>query len=366
MAARQKRNNSVESSVASERLPSPLADALLTWYRASKRDLPWRATKDPYAIWVSEIMLQQTRVEAVIPFYQRFLEQFPSARALAEAPEAELLAAWSGLGYYSRVRNLQKGACMVSEAGIFPRTYDDILALPGVGEYTAAAIASIAFGLPYAVLDGNVLRVMARLYADFGDIGAQQTRRRLKEFAQRHLPVGEAGDYNQALMELGATVCLPRDPRCLLCPLSEHCKGRAEGVQDQLPTKLRRQEMIAVETTLLVVERQSESQGAINGELLLWQRPSSDRMAGFWELPEPHLLPGATLGVELRSFRHSIMNHAHRCRVLEACMDDPPPGFHWMMREKLNGLPLSTMARKALGLSRTTIEKKIDPNPENL
>lgn len=325
---------------ASRPQPTPLAEALVGWYRSGNRDLPWRRTRDPYAIWVSEIMLQQTRVEAVIPYYERFLRLFPTVEALAAAPEEEVLSAWSGLGYYSRIRNMQAAARLVAERGSFPRDFEEILALPGIGEYTASAIASIAFGLPHAVLDGNVLRVMSRLAGDFGDIGAQATRKRLHGLAQRHLPPADAGDYNQALMELGATVCLPRDPRCLLCPLAGHCKARAEGWQDQLPTKLRRTAMVAVETSLLVVE---SGKG-----ILMWQRPEGHRMAGFWELPEAHMLPGATLGAELRCFRHSIMSHAHRCRVLAASVEEVPPAFRWIPREELAGLPLSTMARKAL------------------
>ncbi len=325
---------------------SPIAKALLDWFLSGKRDLPWRRTSDPYAIWVSEIMLQQTRVDAVLPYYQRFLERFPTVQALAAAPEPEVLAAWSGLGYYSRIRNLHRAARIVAEQGHFPRSYEEILALPGVGEYTAAAIASIAFGLPHAVLDGNVMRVMARLTADFGDIGSQTTRKRLRDQAQRELPHQDPGDYNQALMELGATVCLPREPRCLLCPVSEPCRARAEGLQDQLPTKLRRAPMVAVETTLLVVTRVDAATGA--RELLLWQRDGSHRMSGFWELPEAHMLPGAMLGATLRTFRHSIMNHAHRCQVLAARVDEAPAGFRWVSRSQLPDLPLSTMARKAL------------------
>lgn len=294
-------------------------------------------------------MLQQTRVEAVVPYFQRFLERFPTPYALAAAAEEEVLAAWSGLGYYSRVRNLRKAAQMVVASGSFPATYEEILALPGVGEYTAAAIASIAFGLPHAVLDGNVIRVMARLTADFGDIATQATRKRLRELTQRELPEADAGDFNQALMELGATVCLPRDPRCLLCPVAELCNAREQGVQDQLPTKLRRQAMVAVETTLLVAERTVSTGG--HTEVLLWQRPAHDRMAGFWELPEPHMLPGATIGEQLRSFRHSIMHHAHRCTVMSAGLETAPDGFHWVAHGRLSQIPLSTMARKALATS---------------
>ena len=322
---------------------SALAEDLVDWYRSGKRDLPWRQTQNPYAIWVSEIMLQQTRVEAVIPYYQRFLQTFPTVQDLANASEEELLSSWSGLGYYSRVRNMQASARQIVARGGFPNTFEGILELPGIGDYTAAAVASIAFGLPYAVLDGNVLRVMSRIAGDFGDIASQATKKRFRDLAQRHLPEDAPGDYNQALMELGATVCLPKDPRCLLCPVSERCKARAEGWQDLLPTKVKRTVMVAVETTLLLAERQDA--------VLLWQRPEKNRMAGYWELPEAHMLPGAMLGIELRCFRHSIMSHAHRCIVLEATVDLVPPGFTWIPRAKLGQLPLSTMARKGLGLS---------------
>lgn len=316
--------------------------ALLDWYRESARKLPWRDTKNPYAIWVSEIMLQQTRVEAVIPYYERFLARFPTVDALADASEPDLLAAWSGLGYYSRARNLQKAACCIVANGSFPQSYEEILALPGIGEYTAAAVASIAFGLPHAVLDGNVMRVMSRLMADFGDIAAQATKTRLREAAQRTLVPGEAGDSNQALMELGATLCLPREPRCLLCPVSEFCRGRAEGIQDQLPTKLRRPETRAVESTLLLVED--------SGRVLLWQRAQNDRMAGFWEMPDAEMLPYAETLEEVHHFRHSIMNNAYRCSVWSAQIAELPPGFAWVERDHLKGMPLSTMAKKALRL----------------
>jgi A/G-specific adenine glycosylase len=187
---------------------------LAAWYDGARRDLPWRRTRDPYAIWVSEIMLQQTRVAAVIPYYERFLQRFPSPDALAQAPEEELLAMWSGLGYYSRARNLQKAARQITEAGDFPRAYTAIRELAGVGEYTAAAIASIAFDLPHAVVDGNVRRVLARLMND-GNLDVQQA-------AERLLDRRDPARWNQAVMELGATICLPREPRCGECPIARH------------------------------------------------------------------------------------------------------------------------------------------------
>jgi A/G-specific adenine glycosylase len=190
---------------------------LLEWYRRGQRDLPWRRTKDPYAIWISEIMLQQTRVAAVIPYYERFLTAYPNFGALAAAPEAELLGMWAGLGYYSRARNVQKAARQMVELGGFPRDYEAIRGLAGIGDYTAAAVASIAFDLPHAVLDGNVMRVLARVGNDGSDIGSIGTRKRLQAEAQRLLDGRHAGEFNQALMELGATVCVPKQPVCGNC-----------------------------------------------------------------------------------------------------------------------------------------------------
>src|SRR5436853_2803564 len=187
-----------------------LAALLLAWYRKSHRDLPWRGTTDPYRIWVSEIMLQQTRAVAVIPYYERFLARFPTVATLAAAPEQDVLALWAGLGYYSRARNLRRAAQAIVAAGGFPRDYDAIRALPGIGDYTAAAVASIAFSLPHAVLDGNVMRVVARVENEGADIGTVRTRERFRAVAQEWLVPDDPGHFNQALMELGATVCLPR------------------------------------------------------------------------------------------------------------------------------------------------------------
>src|SRR5258708_10342129 len=192
-------------------LPS-LRLALAQWYQLNHRLLPWRATKDPYKIWISEIMLQQTRVAAVIPYYERFLTLFPTVDELATAEEPQLLSAWAGLGYYSRARNLRAAARQIVAAGRFPNDYNGLLALPGVGPYTAAAVASIAFGLPFAVADGNVLRVLARWASETGDIGKSTTHCRLTETPQTVLQIENPSQHNQAMMELGAVLCLPRNP----------------------------------------------------------------------------------------------------------------------------------------------------------
>jgi A/G-specific adenine glycosylase len=212
---------------------------LLSWFRQSQRDLPWRRTRDPYRIWLSEIMLQQTRVAAVIPYYERFLTRFPNVRALAEAPQEEVLRLWSGLGYYGRARNLQKAAqeIVAKHDGEFPRGLNEALALPGIGRYTAAAILSIAYGAKHAVLDGNVARVLARLGAVRGDLRETNRWRNLQKKANQLLDRKSPGEWNQAMMELGATVCLPRAPQCLLCPAARPCRARQLGLVDRLPEK---------------------------------------------------------------------------------------------------------------------------------
>ena len=219
-----------------------LQRSLLKWYDEHQRDLPWRNTTDPYPVWISEVMLQQTQVQTVIPYYLKFLEHFPSVAALAKADTDALLRLWAGLGYYSRARNLQKAAQIIVEqfGGRFPQSYTDVLALPGIGRYTAAAIVSIAFGQPYAVLDGNVSRVLARLLSMSGDPKSSAVQNRLWAAAQQLLPRARPGDFNQAVMELGATVCSPRQPRCLLCPWTRQCLARQQGQQELLPEKARR------------------------------------------------------------------------------------------------------------------------------
>jgi A/G-specific adenine glycosylase len=286
-------------------------------------------------------MLQQTRVAAVLPYYDRFLARFPDIPALARASEQELLACWSGLGYYSRARNLQRAARLAESKGGFPRDYADIRGLPGVGDYTAAAIASIAFGLPYAVLDGNVIRVLARLFNESGDVRSAVTRKRLQGHADRLLDRARPGEFNQAVMELGATVCLPRDPQCLLCPVADLCEARRHGAERTLPRKSGNPKSVRIQKTLLLIER--------GGSLLLWQRPpGSGRMEGFWELPEPDQLPGVEQGRETANFRHTIMNCSYCFTVARAAIRSAPSGFSWVSRDRLPSLPLSTAARKAL------------------
>ncbi len=223
---------------------------LLGWFRQFQRDLPWRRTKDPYRIWLSEIMLQQTRVAAALPYYEKFLQRFPDVHALAASPQEEVLRLWSGLGYYSRARNLQKAAQQIvtKHGGQFPTRLKDALALPGIGNYTAAAILSIAFGKKHAVLDGNVARVLARLGAIRGDLREPRSWQGLQKNADELLETKSPGDWNQAMMELGATLCTPRSPQCLLCPVAPFCEGRKLGIAESLPEL--RKKRATVEVTL--------------------------------------------------------------------------------------------------------------------
>ena len=221
---------------------------LLAWFRHFQRDLPWRRTRDPYRVWLSEVMLQQTRVAGVVPYYQRFLERFPNLHALAAAPEQEVLRLWSGLGYYRRARNLQKAAQQIvaEHGGEFPSRLEEVLGLPGVGKYTAAAILSIAFEKKHAVLDGNVARVVARLGAVRGDLRARVRWQKLQNAADAYLDTKSPGDWNQAMMELGATLCTPKSPQCLLCPVAPFCEGRKQGIADLLPERRKKRATVDI------------------------------------------------------------------------------------------------------------------------
>lgn len=319
---------------------------MLAWYRKEHRDLPWRRSSDPYRVWVSEIMLQQTRAQTVIPYYERFLERFPSVEALAAAEEEEVLALWSGLGYYSRARNLWKAARAVAEGGAFPHDLESWRALPGVGDYTAAAVASIAFALPHAAVDGNVLRVAARIENDAGDIGSTRTRERFRGVVEGWLDRRDPGGFNQALMELGATICLPKNPLCSACPLAPDCRARGAGSTAQLPVKLRRAEPVRIEETLLLIR----SRGRV---LLRREDAGARRMAGFWRLPAPTEIPHARMGRRLGEFRHTITHHRYlfAVHVGQSPANAPPPPFGWFAPAQLAGIPLGAAARKALQLA---------------
>ncbi len=266
-----------------------LRSALLDHYDVHAREMPWRGERDPYRIWISEVMLQQTRVETVRERYGKFLAAFPDVEALASATEHAVLKAWEGLGYYGRARRLRRAAqAVVSEhAGRLPASREALAALPGFGPYTSAAVASIAFGVRAAVLDGNVVRVLARLLNERREVGEGRVRARLAATADALVDPARPGDWNQAIMDLGATICVPRAPRCLLCPLREACAGRAAGTADALPAKEKRAPGPHKEIAAAVVWRQ--------GRLLIGRRPADGLLGGLYELPGGKREPGETL-----------------------------------------------------------------------
>ena len=334
MAGMEEKMIKTESPLAN--LPGPL----LPWYRANARDLPWRHTRDPYRIWVSEIMLQQTRVAAVLGYYARFLEAFPSVEALADAPEEALLKLWEGLGYYSRARNLQKAARQVAQRGGFPEDYAGLLELPGMGEYTAAAIASAAFGRREAAVDGNVLRTVTRITDNHADITDPKTKKNIRQQVQAILPEDEADIriFNQAMMELGATVCVPNGPpKCLFCPAREICLGRLRGTAEALPVKAPKKARKREEKTVFIFLQ--------GGKTALCKRPEAGLLAGLWEFPNVEgtldeaaapeavkawgLTPGAWKAKRIAKHIFSHVEWHMTGYVLEVS-GSGPPGFVWM------------------------------------
>ncbi|WP_339158492.1 A/G-specific adenine glycosylase [Paenibacillus sp. FSL W8-0186] len=262
---------------------------LLSWYERSKRDLPWRRHRDPYYIWISEIMLQQTRVDTVIPYFHRFIERFPTIASLAEAPEEDVLKCWEGLGYYSRARNLQAAARQVMErhGGQVPRDKASVAALKGVGPYTTGAILSIAFDQPEPAVDGNVMRVLSRYFFIEEDIMKTGTRALMEGLAASLIPAGRAADFNQALMELGALVCTPKAPQCLTCPVMAHCSARLEGAELRLPVKSKAKPPRPEHRIAALVEGEGDREGRV----LVRRRPDTGLLARMWELP--HVLAAA-------------------------------------------------------------------------
>ena len=341
-----------------------ISDKILQWYEDHGRKLPWRGHPDPYAVWVSEIMLQQTRVETVIPYFERWMIRFPSITDLANATEGEVLSLWEGLGYYSRARNLHKAARLVvnGHGGELPRDLPSLRKLPGIGRYTAGAIASMAFGLDEATLDGNLRRIFARVFDVAQPADAPAGQKLLWGLAQENLPAGRAGDYNQALMDLGAIICLPRNPTCLLCPLSELCKARIGGIQEQRPVLKLRPKIPQYTVTAAVLQRE--------GKVLLAKRPSKGLLGGMWEFPGGKVEEGETLevclgreireetGAEIRVgeafgiYRHaythfSITLHAFFCeliagepRAIEATE------LAWVKPMELNNYPMGKVDRQ--------------------
>lgn len=293
-----------------------MSRALLAWYDKSRRDLPWRQDRNPYRIWVSEIMLQQTQVKTVIPYFQRWVQTYPDMETLARAPLPRILKLWEGLGYYSRARNMHRAAKMVMQdhGGAFPESPEKILALPGIGRYTAGAIASIAFGHPLPVLDGNVKRVISRVHRLRENGATTRSATILWEAAASLVPRRRPGDFNQALMELGATVCLPQNPLCPVCPLRRLCLGAIHGEQDRLPPPKPKKPSRKIEVSAAVIQR--------GGRTFIQQRPRHGLMGGLWEFPGGKLETGESpetalnreikeeLGVEV-TIREKLMTIRH-------------------------------------------------------
>lgn len=260
-----------------------IQDLLSGWYTEHFRALPWRVDATPYHVWISEIMLQQTRIEAVLPYYSRFLSAAPNAAALASLPEDVLMKLWEGLGYYSRARNLQKAARIIVEAynGELPADYERLLSLPGIGEYTAGAIASIAFSIPVPAVDGNVMRVLSRLIGDSTDVLSTAGKKRFTDLAWELVPEQDPGRFNQALMELGETVCLPNGtPQCTLCPLQTECVAYRENIMDQLPVRIKKVKRRIEDRSVLIV-RTTDAVPSV----LLHRRGETGLLAGLWEFP---------------------------------------------------------------------------------
>jgi A/G-specific adenine glycosylase len=262
---------------------------LLKWYSLHKRDLPWRDHGDPYAVWVAEIMLQQTRVAAVIPYYEKWMTRFPNIQSLAEATEKDVLIQWESLGYYGRARNIHKAARSIVENhnGTLPQELSELMKLPGIGRYTAGAIASMAFGKDIATLDGNIRRVLARFFNVSKLLGSTDGEAALWALAEENLPAGKAGDYNQAMMDLGATICLPKKPDCVICPLTHSCKARILSLQESLPIKKQKAAIPHHTVTAAVIRR--------GGKVLLAKRPSKGLLGGMWEFPGGKVEPGESL-----------------------------------------------------------------------
>jgi A/G-specific adenine glycosylase len=337
---------------------------LLSWFDRHRRDLPWRRDRDPYRIWVSEIMLQQTQVATVVPYFERFLQAFPTLADLAAADEQEVLRLWEGLGYYRRARHLHLAARLLAaeHAGKLPDDPAALAALPGMGRYTVGAVLSQAFDRHLPVLEANSQRVLCRLLAERGDPRQGDVRRRLWDAAEALLPRRRVGDFNQALMELGALVCTPATPRCPQCPVAAYCEARRRGMQDEVPARAARPEAVQVEEAAVVVRR--------GADVLLVQRPDGGRWAGLWEFPHDALtdqetheeaarrvvrnLTGldAELGEELLTLRHGVTHHQITLVCFEAHHHAGrfrSPFYRrglWLPPDRLGSYPVSAPQRR--------------------
>ncbi len=342
-----------------------IRDGLLDWFRTASRDLPWRRTKDPYRIWLSEVMLQQTRVDQAAPYYYRFVERYPNVAALAAADLDDVLREWEGLGYYARARNLHRAACMVVRDfnGDIPSTPDTFMQLPGVGRYTAAAVLSIAHNVPLAAVDGNVARSVARLFEIDADSKRAAGARRIQALADRLLSSQDPGMSNEALMELGATICLPREPRCVSCPVQKECGAHTNGTTDRYPVVRSRSKPPLVDVAVALIADD-------DGRLLIQQRPEDGLLGGLWEFPGGKLEEGEDpqqaclrevreeLGAvvqvedELPVVRHAYSHFKVRifpfiCRIVSGG-PATASGRVWVRRDQLDDYALPRANRKIL------------------
>ncbi len=339
---------------------------LLKWYNRSARDLPWRSVLSPYRTWISEIMLQQTQVDTVIPYFERWMARFPDVGTLANADEQDVLNLWEGLGYYSRARNLHKAARIIHDelGDQLPDTPEALEKLPGIGPYTAAAIASIAFGKDVATVDGNIRRVFSRIYDLAEPLRSPESERAIWALAEDNLPRGEASAYNQALMDLGATICTPKTPDCDHCPIQTDCRARALGVQEQRPVKPPRKKTPHLTVTAAVIRR--------DGQVLLSQRPAGGLLGGLWEFPggtkeqsDPDLpaclqreiqeelgvqvAVGEPFGVYKHAYTHfKITLHAFLCRLDNGVKPKPieSDALVWVSASELENYPMGKVDRQ--------------------
>jgi len=350
-----------------DKIKRPLGRQLLAWYRRNQRSLPWRKTSDPYRIWISEIMLQQTQVDTVIPYYHRFLKAFPTVSSLARAPLQNVLKVWENLGYYSRARNIHAAARMIVEkfSGRIPDNLEVIQTLPGIGQYTAGAILSIAYGQAIPAVDGNVRRILCRLFAIRKPVDDTREQKQLQKIAALLIPVKHPGDFNQALMDLGATICKAKNPDCSRCPVACHCQARFHDLQNVLPI-IRKAPAIPHRQAASAVIRNSK------GMLLVVQRPASGLLASLWKLPGGFIKSGEDtenslrrsvkeeLGISIRPGKYlASVNHtythfritlqAYECRLLKGT---PKPigcqNWRWASLNDLKKLPLSKIDRMIL------------------
>jgi len=318
---------------------------MLCWFRAHQRDLPWRRSRDPYRIWVAEVMLQQTRIAAVIGYYHRFLTRFPTVQSLACAPETDVLKLWSGLGYYSRARNLHRAAKIIvtQHQGQFPRDLDAALELPGIGAYTAAAVLSIAYDVPLAVLDGNVARVLARIKAICGDLHAPKNWRALSTAAQDFLAAQAPSDWNQSLMELGEVVCTPQSPRCTECPVARHCRAYAQGLTDEIPASRRKRAPVHMKIAAAILRDP-------RGRTLLVRDPGAHDTVLFsrmWQFPAVEVTnhPKAELEEYLRT----------TLSITKISLEELPTARHGVTFRNITLLPFLAPVSELPKLPRTRI-----------